>query len=251
MAPTGTVDQLQGSLNSSFENARVAVDKIVTKFGEIDDETGWERIIVLGPIVAKKIRDRVDDLREVKDKFVEMYDDALPHKLPVLSLIAQSFAWIDNVKTPISNLSPQATTWRDQNLAYWSGGAGLDYRTSRAVKQQAALNDVAIKAETISDWLFTIAQRNVDYMLAFAHFAAQVAGNFVQCLIELGSLIAVLESVSTAADLAGDTLTQMLDQLIDVIKQFVEAVGDDREIHSVMGDHTHLQGGRWPQAVLD
>ncbi|MGC7096812.1 hypothetical protein ACPZ19_19240 [Amycolatopsis lurida] len=249
MAPTGTVDQIQSSLNDAFDSAREAVDKIVEKFQEIEDDTGWERVIILGPVAAKIIRDKVDDLKEAKEKFVEMFDDALPHKLPVLSLMVQSFAWIDNVKTPISGLSPQVSTWRDENLAYWSGGAGLSYRTNKVVAQKNAIDDVAVKAESISDWLFTIAQRNVEYMVEFADWAAKVAGNYVQCAIEAGSLIAVLEAVSTAADVVGDAVTQMIEQLTNTVERFVEAVGDDRQIHSVMGDHTNLPGGKWPEAV--
>lgn len=249
MAPTGTVDQIQGNLNEAFDSAKEAVDEIIEKLGKIEDSTSWERVIVFGPIPAKLIRNKVDKLKEAKDKFVEILEDALPRRVPVLSLMVQSFAWIDNVKTPISNLSPQVETWRDENIVYWSGAPGWSYRNDKVAAQRAAIDDVAGKADKISDWLFDIAQRNVEYMVRFAYFAGEVLGNYAQCAIEAASLIGVAEAVSTAADVVGDYVARMVEELTDIAKRFVEAVGDKREIHSVLGDYTNLPGGKWPEAV--
>ncbi|PXY17967.1 hypothetical protein [Prauserella flavalba] len=240
-----TFAELETSWNESFSEAKDAIGQIQNFFTQIDNETS-----MAVEILSSAVKVGVKRLGELKDDLVAMYNEAEPHQLPVISLMKQSFAWLDNVKSPISNLSPQVTIWRDQNLSSWGGGAGRAYLLEKTTQQKAAIDDVSKNADKISEWLMDIAQRNVEYMLEFVDKLGVIVGHYAGAAAAAATLVGIAEAIGDAADAVAAVFAEMVDQLTDVASRFMLAVSDERKIDSITTDNTALPGGKWPESVV-
>lgn len=237
--------ELETSWNESFSLAKDSVTDIEDYFNEIDGATS-----AIIETLSSTVKDGVEKLGKFKDDLVSMYNEAEPYQLPVISLIHQSFAWLDHVKSPISNLSPNVAMWRDQNLASWKGGAGRAYMIDKTGDQRKAIDDVWNNAEKISQWLLDISERNVEYMLKFADRVGEMVGQYASAAVAAGSLIGIPEAIGDVAEAVGKIIVEMVDQLTDVASRFMAAVSDERKIDSITSDNSALPGGEWPQSVL-
>jgi hypothetical protein len=166
----------------------------------------------------------------------------------VLSLMLVSFRWVDEVKTPASDLAYRALEPADENIVKWTGDAATAYN-NKAGKQKAALDETVVKAEFISQWLFKIAKANVDFALKLADLVSAVAGDIAQAAVDATTVIDIPWAIDALADSVGRIVTAGIDQLIDIGRRFVDALGNVRDIATQVGDHTKLPGGNWPEAV--
>ncbi|MEY7974218.1 hypothetical protein AB8O38_19685 [Saccharomonospora xinjiangensis] len=240
-----TLEELETSWSDLFSEAKDAVGDIEDYFRQIDDATS-----VVVETLSSAVKEGVKKLGEIKDDLVAMYNEAEAHQLPVISLMRQSFAWLDSVKSPISDLSPKVTIWRDQNLSSWKGGAGRAYLIEKTGQQRAAIDDAWQNADKISAWLMDIAERNVDYMLEFVDKLGVILGQYVGAAAAAGTLIGIAEAIGDAADMVAQLFADMVDLLTDVASRFMAAVSDERKIDSITSDNSALPGGKWPESVV-
>ena len=241
-------EELLNPLNDAFEKAKRAVDEITSKFDECADNLSSVKAAVLGPVPLYWARQKLDDLGELVKKVIGLAEYAMQHRLPVISLIHQSFNWLESVKAPMSEMSSRTSVWRDQNFEYWREAAGFAYR-AKATAQQGAMDDIAAKAEFISKWLFEIAQTNVNYMVELAGLAAEVAGKVAKVAIETGTIALIPFAVDEGADIVASLVETGINNLIKEADRFVAALGKIREAESQLADYTKFPGGKWPEAV--
>jgi hypothetical protein len=247
---TSQPGDLLNPLNQAFESSVKAVNTARSKFNECSDNiSDWKVAAVLGPAVTYLAKKKLDEIDEKFKKLVKLVETALQHQTPVISLINQSFNWLHSVQTPMSEMSAPAITPRDQNFEYWRAPAGFAYRT-KATAQQNAINGITDSAKFISEWLFEIAQTNVDYLVELADFGAKMAGELAQAAAETATIIDIPWAISTAANLIGSITENAIKRLIDVVDRFVKALGKVREIEAQIGDHSKFPGGKWPEAVI-
>jgi hypothetical protein len=233
-------------LNQDFRLVAEGVQHIVDNFNAVVNHVNDNRGI-LGPLILW-IKNQLEHVKAFLVKVIELVKYAIEHATPVLSLVLQSFDWVAKVKTPMSDLSAPAGTPRDQNLAYWTGGAATTY-TNKAIAQKGAIDDVTIKADFVSQWLFFIAQANVDYMVGLVTVVASVVGKLVQAAIDAATVVDIPWAIDQLSKQVGDLVTAAINDLTTTAKRFLQSVKDARDIQSQVGDHTKLPGGKWPQAV--
>lgn len=239
-------DEILALFEDAFTKTRTGIQQATRSFSSCSQRVEGYRI-PLAPVMPT-IREKLADIRDALEKLVKLIAYAFDHYTPVLSLIRESFDWINNVEKPVSNLSAPVVTPRDENLRYWDGAAAAAYQ-SKADAQQGAVDDVTVKAQFISKWLFTIAQSNVDYMVELASIVAQVAGKITEMAIEGVSIVDILFSISSIASAVGTIVEIGVKNLIGFAHRFMEALGHVRDIASEVGDHTKLPNGHWPQAI--
>jgi hypothetical protein len=173
---------------------------------------------------------------------------AIDHQVPVLSLISTSFRWVEQVKTPVSDLSLAAVQPASYELANWLGPVASSYSTI-AGQQKGAVDDAVAKAEFISQWLFKIAKANVDFAVQLAKTVTSVAGKLTQAAVDATTVIDIPWAIDKLSDSVGKVVEDGLNDMISIATRFVDAVGNARDIAGQVGDHTKLPGGRWPEAV--
>ncbi|RKF27532.1 hypothetical protein D7I43_10840 [Micromonospora globbae] len=244
----GTPDLEYGEpFNKAFDQIRPAIETCVDKFNEIVEQVNGHRWL-LGPAGLWWVKHHLDNVRNRLDEVLDRVDHALEHQLPVLSLINISFRWVNDVKTPVSDLSFVTTEPANENLAKWNGDAASAYH-AKAAKQKAAVDETVLKAEFISQWLFKIAKANVDYVVELAKIVTALAGKLAQAAVDAASLVDLLWAVDALAESIGDLVTAGLDTLLTIGQRFVDALGNVRDIATQVGDYSKLPGGRWPEAV--
>ncbi|SCG38307.1 hypothetical protein [Micromonospora coxensis] len=244
----GTTDIEYGEpFNKAFDQIRSGIDEAVGEFNQIVERLNDWRWL-LGPVTVWWIKSNLDTVRGALDAVLDRVDNALEHQLPVLSLINISFRWVNDVKTPVSDLSFVTTEPVNENLAKWSGDASSAYQ-AKAGKQKAAVDETVLKAEFISQWLFKIAKANVDYAVQLAKIVTSLAGKLAQAASEAATVFALPWAVETLADSVGDLVQAGLDTLLTIGQRFVDAVGNVRDIATQVGDYSKLPGGKWPEAV--
>lgn len=242
-------EYLSGEIDEAFEHAKEAVTAVKGKFDDyMDYLSGWEVTMAIPAPVLVWVKQKMAEVAKRIKKLIALVEYAVKHYTPVVSLIYQSFNWIDSVRTPMSEMSAPATQPRDQNLHYWEGAAATAYQ-QKAGDQQKAIGDITTKADFISTWLMNIAKTNVDYMVELADFAAAFAGALVQATVDTATIADIPWAVDALASQTGALVEQQLKMLVDIAQQFVDALGDVRDIASDLGDHSALPGGHWPQAI--
>jgi hypothetical protein len=242
-------EDLRGEIDEAFEHAKKAVKAVKDKFDEcMDHLSGWKVTVFIPAPVLVWVKQKMEEVAKRIKKLIALVEYAVEHYTPVVSLIYQSFNWLDSVKTPISDMSAPATQPRDQELYYWEGAAAAAYQ-QKAGDQQKAIDDITAKADFISQWLFKIAKTNVDYMVELADFAAAFAGALVQATVDTATIADIPWAVDALASQTGALVEQQLKMLVDIGQQFVDALGDVRDIASDLGDHSALSDGHWPQAI--
>jgi hypothetical protein len=250
MAPTDVVDiEFTAPFNAAFDSMRTAIKKAVDGFNTLVGRVNDYRWL-LGPVAMWWVKKNLETARDVLTKIIDMVQHAFEHQIPVLSLIYTSFKWIDTVKKPISEVSFAITEpdARNQNLYKWTGDAAGAYN-AKSTKQKAAADEVVTKAEFISQWLFKIAKANVDYAVQLAKVVTDLAGKFVQAVVNGATIIDIPFAISTLAESAGNLVKEQMNTLLTIGQRFVDALGNVRDLATQVGDHSKLPGGRWPQAV--
>jgi hypothetical protein len=233
--------------NKAFEQIGPGIQLAVDKFNEIVGEVEkWSWL--LGPVALWWIGRNLREVRSALEAVVERVEYAVQHQMPVLSLISTSFRWVNEVKSPVSALSFATTEPANENLYKWTGDTASAYN-AKAAKQKAAVDEVVVKAEFISQWLFGIAKANVDYAVKLAEIVTDLAGKFAQAAAEASTVIDLPWAISTLAQSVGDLVTEGLNTLLTIGQRFVDALGNVRDIATQVGDHSKLPGGQWPEAV--
>jgi len=234
-------------LNKAFDDMREGIDRAVAKFnGLVDKVKQWAWL--LGAATLAWIKNNLDTAREALELLVEKAKYATQHQTPVTSLILTSFMWVNQVKTPVSDLSFQSTEPADEEMAKWTGDAAMSYNL-KAGKQRAAIDETVIKTEFVSQWLFNIAKANVDFAVELAHVITKFAGHVADAFVEAAGVVTIPWAVDTLGDAAGMLLESGLNHLISIGERFVDALGNVRDLGSQVGDHSRLPGGTWPEAV--
>lgn len=236
-----------GEMTNLFERGFQRLEDNARECGQrfnnaIDHINDWR--FVLGPAMLV-INPALDTVREALDKMFKLIRTAVEHHMPVISLIWQSFNWVEKVQQPMNGLSHQPS---DTYLAArWSGEAATAY-SQRLTSQNDAISAVSTKADSVSKWLLDIAKSNVDYMTELSKMATGFLGALVTAAIEGATVIGIPFAVKDLAGAIGDLVTQQLDNLVGIAKRFVEALSKVRDILSLMTD-TKLPNQGWPQAV--
>lgn len=234
-------DEMKGQFDQGFagleDKARECGDKFNAAVCHIND---WR--FVLGPAMIA-IRPALDKIRDGLEKLFQLIRTAVEHHFPVVSLIVQSFKWIEDVQRPVNGLVHEKT-----DLAYhWTGEASQKYQ-DKVTAQNDAISVYATKADGVSKWLMDIAKYNVEYMTELAKMATGFLGALVTAAIEGATVIGIPFAVKDLAGAIGTLVTQALDNLVGIAKRFVEALSKVRDIMSMMSDGK-LPKNQWPQAV--
>jgi hypothetical protein len=247
-AAAPSMPDFEGMFNQACDQINNAVKTVVDKFNALIQHIHDNRYL-LGPVllVLKGIMDRI---RDVVDKAVQLTKYVAEHYVPVLSLIMQSFHWVNHVLNPMSNLSGPVGRWREdnQNSRYWTGAAADAYKDV-VTGQKAAVDEYVKKSEFISKWLFSVAQTNVDYVCGLGNLIAKLAGEMVTTTAEGATVIELPFAADRLASALSTAIEGGLNMLIEYAKNFVRTLGDIRDAASQQGDHTVFTDGQWPQAV--
>jgi hypothetical protein len=196
-------------------------------------------------LVLKK---QLDTMKKGIDQLVGLVKYAVEHHMPVLSLIIQSFRWITQVQTPVSDMSSKVSEPRNPDLAYWEGAGAGEYRRRMGAQKEAVV-DVTSRAAFISEWLMKIATANVKYVVELAKTAVDVLSKFVVITVEGVSVVGIAFALDKLAEVVGEAIAEGVKLLVGLGDEFMAAVANIRDIVSQVGDHNKLPGGKWPQAV--
>ncbi|MET8759684.1 hypothetical protein [Lentzea sp. NPDC004782] len=219
------------------DKARECADKFNAAVHHIH---GWR--YVLGPAMFA-IRPALDTIRDGLETLFKLIRTAMEHHWPVVSLIWQSFSWVEKVQAPMNNLVHEKT-----DLAYyWTGPASTKYQ-DKVTAQNDAIAAVATKSGNVSKWLMDIAKYNIEYMTKLAEMVTGFLGALVAAAIEAATVVEIPFTVTDLAGAIGALVTQSLDNLVGIAKRFAEALSKVRDILSMMSD-PKLPKNQWPQAV--
>jgi|GEM_PF-1851315 len=233
--------------NEAFEQIHSGVEIAVEKFNEtMDNINRWQWM--LGAAAQWWIHDRSQQVRGHLETVLDRVDHAVDHQLPVLSLISTSFRWLDEVRTPVSELSFQVVDPLDQNLHRWTGEAATAYQ-SKLGHQQRAVDETVVKTEFVSQWLFGVARSNIEYAVELARVVTELAGHLAQAAVDTAAVINIPWAIDALAEAVGDLVTASLDNLLAIGERFVGSIGEKRDLAAQAGDHSRLPDGSWPQAV--
>ena len=194
------------------------------------------------------LKNQLDTMKKGIDQLVKLVKYAVEHHLPVLSLIVQSFRWITQVQTPVSDLSSKVAEPANPDLAYWDGAGAGEYRR-RVGLQQDAVVEVTSRAAFISEWLMKIATANVHYVTELAKTAVDVLSKFVVVVVEGATVVGIAFALDKLAEGVGEAIAEGVKLLVGLGDEFMAVVGNVRDIVAQVGDHRKLPGGKWPQAV--
>ena len=223
------------------------MDQCVDRFNEIVEKVRtW--FWTIPPPVLLWVRERLQTCRDMVETVIEKARYALDHQAPVLTLITASFDWLHHVRQPTSDISASIQEPLGANLPRWSGDAASSY-SAKVGTQHAAADDIVGKADFISSWLFGIAQANVDYAVELARVVTQLAARLTEVAIEVGSVVGIPWAVEALSEALGELVRAGMDNLLSITERFVDGIGNVRDVHAQLTDHSKLPGGRWPQAV--
>jgi hypothetical protein len=248
VAPTDN----SGTYTQPFEQAFSQVSTwptAIQKFNEIVDHYNSHRAWY-GPAMAWWIKDNLQHVKEALRKAADKVEYANQHYMPVIGLMLTGDKWVDEVETPVSNMSSitAAPKHDNEDLVKWTGDAATAYNAKEAA-QKGAIDDTAIKANFISKWLFTVAQTNVDYAATLAKMVTDIVGKLIQAAADATSAIDLPWAIDELAKVVGKIVEDGLNALILNVQAFTKSLGDRRDINASAGDHTKLPDGHWPVAV--
>ncbi|MCP2198538.1 hypothetical protein LX90_002212 [Lentzea flava] len=234
-------EEMKGLFDRGFEGledkARECGDKFNAAVHHIND---WR--FVLGPAMLA-IRPALDIVRDGLEKLFKLIRTAVEHHFPVVSLIVQSFRWIEDVQRPVVGLTHDASDLVDN----WTGEASAKYQR-KITSQNEAIAVFATKADSVSKWLMDIAKYNIEYMTELAKMATGFLGALVTAAIEGATVIGIPFAVKDLAGAIGTLVTQALDNLVGIAKRFAEALSKVRDLMSLTAE-PKFPNGNWPQAV--
>jgi hypothetical protein len=243
----------------AMDQVRSGVELVVTTFNSfvetVNDRLNYLKgASLLTPItpwpsgIVLFIEYFMGQIRTTVNRAIEMVTDSMERSTPVLSLMRSSFEWITEVQTPLSDLSATVTEPRDLNMYHWSGGAASAYR-DKATDQRAAVDQCSHLAAGMSEWLFSIAESNVSYAVELAGMLTDMAGKLTAALGEAATIAGLPWAVEQVSQALSALVTAVQNNLLEIGNRLVEAVGNIRELTSMMGDHRSLPGGKWPEAT--
>jgi len=245
--PAGSATEFTEPFNKSFDQINEGIKKCIDAFnGLVSKVKKWAWL--LGPVALWFIKRGLDRARQALQDIMAKIKYALEHQTPVVSLMYISFQWVDQVRTPVSELSFPCTKPQNENLYKWTGDAASSYN-AKAGQQKGAVDDCVAKSEFISQWLFKIAKSNVDFAAKLAEIVTGLAGKFAQALVDAAGVISIPWAIDTLGSAVGDLVTKGLNILVNIGQRLVEALGNVRDLTSQAGDHSKLPSGRWPEAV--
>ncbi|MBB4677927.1 hypothetical protein [Crossiella cryophila] len=227
--------------NNHFHGLETKVNDCSKKYNEaVDNINDWR--FLLGPAMLL-IKPAMDEIREHLAKVRQLVRTALAHHTPVVSLIVQSFNWVEKVQGPVNGLAHQKT-----DLAYhWEGKAAAKYQ-DKVTAQNEAIKAYSAKSDSVSKWLMEIATHNVQYMTKLAEIATNFLGELVAVAIEAATVVEIPFAVDKLAGAIGQLVTGVLNNMVGIVERFVAAMAKVRDIMSLMTD-TALPGKAWPQAI--
>lgn len=170
--------------------ARECGDKFNAAVHHIND---WR--FVLGPAMLV-IRPGLETIRDGLEKLFKLIRTAVEHHMPVVSLIWQSFNWVEKVQAPVNGLTPPEN--RDVP------GQLLGGSRSQCIRG--------------------------------AKMATGFIGALVTASIEGATVVEIPFAVKDLASAIGTLVTQALDNLVGIAKRFAEALSKVRDIMSMMTD---------------
>ena len=189
-------------------------------------------------------------LAEGVGRLVKLVQYVVDHHVPVLSLIVQSFRWVTQVQTPVSDLSAKVKEPRNPDLAHWSG-AGASVYQQKIGAQKDAIDAATRKAAFISEWLMRIATANVTYVVKLAQTVVDVGAKFLVVTVEGATVVGIAFAMDRLAEAVEKAIAEGVKHLVGLGEEFMAVVANVRDIVSEVGDHTVLSEGRWPQAVYE
>lgn len=245
--PVGSASDFTEPFNKAFEQINEGVKKCVEAYNNLVGKVrkwAW----LLGAAALLWIKHNLDKARKALEDIMAKVKYALEHQTPVISLMNVSFQWVNQVRTPVSELSFPTTKPLNDNLYKWSGDAAGSYN-AKAAQQKGAVDDCVAKSEFISQWLFKVAKSNVDFAAKLAEIITGMAGKFAQALVDAGGVVTIPWAVDALASTVGDIVSKGLNLLVSIGQRLVEALGNVRDLTSQAGDHSKLPSGKWPEAV--
>ncbi|HEY1143291.1 MAG TPA: hypothetical protein VGE68_04580, partial [Sphingomicrobium sp.] len=123
------------------------------------------------------------------------------------------------------------------------------YKQQILPPQVGAATELSNKASFISDWLYGIAQDNVEYSTGMATLLSDLAGKLAAAILKAGSIIDIPFTISDLADVVGALVQVALENLLTIVERITEAGENVRQIVSDHVDESKFPGGQWPQAV--
>ena len=234
-------DELVQLFERGFDGLEDKAHECADRFNNMVDHI-YDWRFVLGPTMYA-INSALDKISEGLYKLFKLIRTAVHHYTPVVSLIVQSFNWLEEVQRPANNLTHPGTDLAD----HWTGEASSKYQR-KVMAQNEAIAAFATKADGVSKWLMDIAKYNVEYMTELAKMATGFIGALVAAAIEAATVVEIPFAVSDLAGAIGTLVTQSLDNLVGIAKRFVEALSKVRDLMSMMSD-PKLPNQQWPQAV--
>jgi hypothetical protein len=230
----------------AVEKARQVITDAVTKFNEVVQrihDKAWMIRPALG-YVQGQLKLIGDGLAKV----VQLVQYAMNHQTPVVSLIVQSFNWLDDVKKPMSGILSDIPVVRNEDFGKWRGEAATVY-AGKVTAQKAAITDVTAKAEFISAWLFKIAKDNVAYMTELAKIGGEILAHIGTLAVKAGTIVGIPFAVDDIADMVGKAISTGINSLLGIAQKFVDTLEDVRNLKSELAELASLPNGAWPQAV--
>lgn len=234
--------------NQACDQIAEAIKTVVGKFNAFIKHV-YDNRFFLGPALLV-IKKHLQTLREGVDKLCKLVQYLFDHQLPVVSLIVQSFHWVNDIHNPISNLSGQVLKPRRESFRAWSGLARDGYNF-RAGEQKAAIDDYTKKANFISEWLMGIVKTNVAFVGQLAGTVAKVAGGMVKASGETVTVVMIPFAAEEIAKLISTLVEEGLKAMITYAENFVGALGNIRDAAAQAGNKSVFTDGRWPVAVLN
>ncbi len=252
--PSGDPSQHTSAVEIAVRQIEETGDQMVEDFNALVEklaDNAWWLTPVIGAAAVTALSETLNGIKEKLDEVLDIAGEVLAHHTPVISLINISFHWLTAVKQPVSGLVPVIQQYATENLSYWEGGTASHYKQQIVPPQVGAAGELSAKAGFISEWLYSIAQANVDYVTKLAQVMSTIAGDVAQAAVKAGTIIDIPWAISDLASVVGTLVTTEVDNLTGIAQRIVEAGENVRQIVSDRVDDSKFPGGEWPQAVRD
>lgn len=234
--------------NQACAQIEEAIGTVVAKFNAFVKHVHDNRYF-LGPALLI-IKNHLHALRVGVDKLCKLVQYLFDHQLPIVSLIVQSFHWVNDIHSPMSNLSGQVLEPRRESFRAWSGLARDGYNF-RAGEQKAAIDDYTKKADFISKWLMDIVKTNVAFVAQLAGTVAKVAGGMVKASGETVTVVMIPFAAEEIAKLISTLVEEGIKAMVTYAENFVGALANIRDAAAQSGNKSVFTDGKWPVAVVN
>ncbi|MEV6970438.1 hypothetical protein AB0M47_35560 [Hamadaea sp. NPDC051192] len=252
--PSGDPSQHTSAVETAVRQIEETADQLVADFDSLVQEFA-DNAVWLSPVIGAAavwvLQETLDEIRVELNAVLDIAGEVLAHYTPVISLINISFHWLTAVKQPVSGMVPMIQQYATENLAYWEGGTASHYKQQIVPPQAGAAGELSAKAGFISEWLYGIAQANVEYVTKLSEVIGTIAGDVAQAAVKAGTIIDIPWAISDLASIVKTLVKTEMDNLAGIGQRIVEAGENVRQIVSDRVDESKFPGGDWPQAVRD